>query len=381
MLNDPKQTAIAQPELFANTPLPPPQKATESMCDRDFDPSKLDLETLKAQDPIRVFWAVWHTKRLPVVRSHENEAIEKTAIWFVKHFVEFDPKYHRKDFPNASLMDCLVAWIRSHLYERLKDLRDRRRGVDDSFYYHNRKVINPKTGKEETTRSQRTYNASVREGEDGELLTLLNLIGEDGQLETRSHTNRCDIFSRLESAEVSQVGDVIKNIIINDPDDGLRKLHLKKRPNCNCKDILERLHIRAESLTTISKDLGESYHSINTLLNSQGYPHLAKIALSNGYEPETIRKAVLEDRKEILKKAFIKKPDRMPETNAQFLAMQFLSAFASPLRSPEDVTRELCKKYGYRLSTAVLESFWQNEGLVAVAKAVRAANVNKRDEV
>lgn len=51
-------------------------------CDND------DIKVLMSQDPYIVFWSVYATGKLYKVRSHENEALEKTAIWFAKNFAE-----------------------------------------------------------------------------------------------------------------------------------------------------------------------------------------------------------------------------------------------------------------------------------------------------
>ncbi|MDX2255754.1 MAG: hypothetical protein NW214_09580 [Pseudanabaenaceae cyanobacterium bins.39] len=392
--------------------LPEAQSKAEFMCDRNFEESQrqrilksaailqdqfenLDVTTLKQQDPLVVFWTVWSAVRteepkvkLPIVRANENEAIEKTIKWFVKNFDKFNVVKELEDgqkvaiYPaHYSLMDCLVAWINSNLRERLKDLRKRKRGQDGDFYYRDRQVINPNTKKEETIRERRNIGEGAIVGDDGEILTLLELLDENRQINLpKSRSSIHSGLEKLAAAETTQTCLEIEQLIINDPDGKLRAMCIDGNPLWDCQEILYRKHILHEKQSKIAEDLGADNDAIERKLRDHAYPYLGAYALSHGYEPATTRKAVLANPNKILTKTKMKDAkgkSNCPEANAYYLAQQFLTDFDKN-RSTEDVTRELVNKYQYNITVEMVQEFWEEEGKPAVAKAIRLYNVKKR---
>ena len=393
------------------------QSKAEYMCDRNFEESSrqrilksaailqdqfenLDVTTLKQQDPLVVFWTVWSAARteeskvkLPIVRANENEAIEKTIKWFVKNFDKFNTFKEIEDgkkeafYPaNYSLMDCLAAWICAKLRWSLKDLRKYKRGEDGKFgdfYYRDRQVINPNTGKVETIRERRNIGEGAIAGDDGETLTLLELLDENRQINLPKsrraiHTG----LEKLAAAETTQNCHEIEDLIIDDPESKLRAMCIDGNPLWNCQEILYRKHILHEKQSKIAEDLGADNGAIERKLRDHAYPYLGAYAIGHGYEPATIRQAVLANPKEILTKTKMKDANgkkNFPQANAYYLAQQFLTDFEK-MRSPEDVTRELAARYQYNITVEMVQKFWEEEGKPAVAKAIRLYNVKQRQK-
>ena len=393
--------------------LPEAQSKAEFMCDRNFEESQrqrilksaailqdqfenLDVTTLKQKDPLVVFWTVWSAVRteepkvkLPIVRANENEAIEKTIKWFVKNFDKFNVVKELEDgqkvaiYPaHYSLMDCLAAWICAKLRWSLKDLQKYKRGEDGDFYYRDRQVINPNTKKEETIRERRNIGEGAIVGDDGDILTLLELLDENRQInlpKSRSAIHR----SLADKPTKAVCADVIK-VIAEDPEGKLREMVVKDNPAINAHIILKRLHIDDESLQEISKSLGAKNSSVNSLLDRHAYPYLGQIVLNHleCYEPETLRQAVEADRDGILTRPLACIKDQhgksCPNAHVQYFAKQFCVCFDTPehpVRGFEAVTRELVEQHGYNITVEMVEEFWRTTGVMTVTKAVRLFNV------
>jgi hypothetical protein len=393
------------------------QSKAEFMCDRNFAESRRrefnkakktieeilqgrDVAALMQQDPSFVFAVIYRSRQLAAVRNDENEAIAKTYIWFQKKFQQFDITKYDGIF---SLMTCLVIWINSYLRPKLKESRLWQRGDDVSpkyqklevdylkRHYKKAKAKDPITGKviidEKTGKPKKQWLKMIADvgnsaGDDGEEFTLLDLIDEDRQInlpKSRSaiHTS----LAKLEASEIKQTCQELKDLIIQDPDGKLRAMCIDDNPRWNCQEILIRLHIRDERQSHIAKDLGVNNGSITTILRDRAYPYLGGYALSHGYKPETIDKAVLANPKGILTKTKMKDANgknNCPQTNAYYLAQQLLTAF-DEMRSTEEVTRELVDKYQYNITVEMVQQFWDNEGKPAVAKAVRLFNVKPQE--
>ncbi|NEQ85169.1 MAG: hypothetical protein F6K26_35060 [Moorea sp. SIO2I5] len=187
------------------------------------------------------------------------EALDQTWEWVIKNICAFEPK------PDLPVQTSLLRWINGYLKWRIHDLRVKQAGQ------HSR---------------ESSLNAKINKNSENptELIDQL----PDGGFETPTLNGIDAYIEKLKKQEIQETFEQLEGYVEEDPDYSFQTCHPRKRPDCNCQLLCQRLLFKypPEKLTHISRELDIKYDTIISHWKRKCLPLLQKKLKDLGYSGE-----------------------------------------------------------------------------------------------
>ncbi|EGJ32514.1 hypothetical protein LYNGBM3L_17080 [Moorena producens 3L] len=184
------------------------------------------------------------------------EALDQTWEWVIKNICAFEPK------PDLAVQTSLLKWINGYLIWRIKDL------YLNQAYQHSR---------------ESSLDVYINENSDNPS-TLLDQL-PDGGFETPTISGIEGYIEKLRKQKIQETFEQLERYVEEDPDHSFQKCHPRKRPDCNCQLLCQRLLFKdpPEKLTHLSRELGIKYDTIISHWKRKCLPLLQKKLKDLGY--------------------------------------------------------------------------------------------------
>jgi hypothetical protein len=242
------------------------------------DPAPTPLERRKALTRLLI-----QIQRLPHLfrNSHPNysHALNFTMAWVSEKICsDFSPR-------SSSVSEDLTRWVNGYLKWRIKDLY-----VPDEEYQG---LI--KAGFKPTPLDQPIV------AQEGSQTTLGNITA-DPRFGGMSILDQW--IEEIQKDEQKRLGQRIKKYFENDPQSVLKQCHPGKQSDCNCQEIVTRLHLSdpPETVRAIAKQFGINEQTLHSHWKKKCLPLLQIIALR--FDPQ-VKEYIQQDPECILRDCYL----------------------------------------------------------------------------